>query len=210
MYGDKPMDLDELMDLNEMYVEQAQKDAVISSILGQEGISNFNSIESPIELVTGLPATVWDMVKGDRDWTVADLVRGGIMSLAIPMELSAIIGLVHAFGKMVGEEVIGTVDVNNMTMNLHESGKLTFQSPEDDPSYDPSSVEGGDDSGLTSLKEERLPVEVEVEEEEDKGTRSIADLVKRGSSGTGTDSLLKLYQSIYGPDANPFGQDNRN
>ena len=202
-------DLEAYLDLNEDLTQKAEDEAVISSMLGQEGIENFNSVENEFELFTGLPSKLWDMITGAKEGEVADLVRSAIASLAIPIELSAVVGLVHAFGAMVGESVLGTVEVNGNRMNLHESGKLTFGSPEDDPGFDPSSVEGGDDSGLTSLKEERLPVE-EEEEEEDKGTRSIADLVKRGSSGTGTDSLLKLYQSIYGPDANPFGQDNRN
>ena len=207
-YGKEPMDLDTIMDHNEEYVEQAQKDAVISSMLDQEGISNFiahDPSKGVLQLGPGVMETVWDIVTGDKTFNIEEApqaILSTIMSEAGWAYVDAAAWVANFVGDIMGEKVIGTVDVNDITMNLHESGKLTFGSPEDDPGYDPSSVEGGGDtSGLKAVKRERLPVE---EEEEDKSTRSIADLVKKSSPGTGTDSLLEFYQSIYGPDATPF------
>ena len=208
LYADKPMDLDELMDLNEMYVEQAQKDAVISSMLGQEGVENFIPYDpgkGVLQLAPGLYDTIVDMVTGKKSFNVentSQAILSTIMSKAGWGFIDAAAWVSNFIGDIMGEQVIGTVEVNGITMNLHESGNLTFASPEDAPGYDASGEgEGGDTSGLKAVKRERLPVE---EEEEDKSTRSIADLVKKSSPGTGTDSLVELYQSIYGPDVTPF------
>ena len=102
---------------------------------------------------------------------------------------------------MMGETVIGTFELNGVSFNLHESGNITFQSPEDEPGYDPSSEGEGYRSIPVPKKKYFKPL---IGEEEDlkENLASIADLVpKKGSSGTGRDYSLDLYKSIYGPDA---------
>jgi len=207
-YTNKEMDKEEFLELNEDYLELAQKaatnQAVIDAIQDTPGMSDFIGIEQELAM-TQVSQRAIDMLMGriDKDWSylAGQSIKVGLVGMlrGITSPLDSIISLVHAIGNLIGEGVLGSVDVNGIRMNVHESGNITFQSPEDAPGYDDSGE--GEGGGPVPKKNYFKPL---LEEEEDlkEQLTSIADLVpKKDSSGTGRDYSLDLYQSIYGPDA---------
>jgi hypothetical protein len=225
-------DLDAYLEDNEDLTEQAEYQAVLDSFQAsfQEAGMNvtvdsfkFSRDEGILGIGPGVLDFAWGLMQG-KAFNMDDFTRSlthSLISQAGFGMLDAVAAAAHYVGGMIGEAVIGiaTFHDTGLMMNIHESGEMTFQSPEDDPNYDPAAAQEGEGrpprhggidlyelselgSNLKAILEEGE--KDKEDEEEKKETRSIAELVpKKGSSAKGTDSLLALYRSIYGPDANP-------
>jgi len=225
-------DLDAYLEDNEDLTEQAEFEAVLGSFRAsfQEAGMNvtvdsfkFSRDEGILGIGPGVLDFAWGLMQG-KAFNMDDFTRSlthSLISQAGFGMLDAVAAAAHYVGGMIGEAVIGiaTFHDTGLMMNIHESGEMTFQSPEDDPNYDPAAAQEGEGrpprhggidlyelselgSNLKAILEEGE--KDKEDEEEKKETRSIAELVpKKGSSAKGTDSLLALYRSIYGPDANP-------
>ena len=215
-YAEEPVTLDELMDLNEAYVEEQEFQAVRDSLQASFNAVNmnvtvdeykFDKAKGIFELGPGiLDFAMRAMQSKGKAFNMDDFAKSvthALMSKAGFSMVDAIAAAMNYIGGLMGEKVIGTATdhTTGLTMNIHESGKMTFQSPEDDPNYDPAAAQEGEGW----RKPSRVEAILEEGEKDEEETRSIADLVpKKGSSAKGTDYLLEIYRSIYGPDANPF------
>jgi len=205
LYADKPMDLDELMDLNEMYVENEQHDAVRASIA-----ESFNVDVQAIDPMSQLRSiTSFDPISMYQNYKAGmpglEQVARAIGGFNLPLGFGAMPAIANYLGKLMGEEVIGSFTKNGVNYNVHESGKVTAQSPEDEPGFDQDTLDAAYSPPIRKGKEILEYYKEPKEEDEKPKGRSIADLVKPGSSGEGLASLKKILAGIYGEDAPYIG-----
>ena len=170
--------------------QQAQKDLPVSEEFGPAKDMEKDTDKSMIESLQAGAVPGLTEVEGYEGLNIPVYMPGGMLSKGLDF-----------FSSMAG--IIGTGMMNNIPVNIHRDGKITAQSPENDPYFDYSKMELGNEPQTTQRR--RVATETadatDVDEEEEfTGIKGL--LAKKGKPTTTSSALDALMRervnTLYG------------
>ena len=159
--------------------QQAQKDLPVSEEYGPAKDMEKDTDKSMIESLQSGAIPGLTEVEGYEGLNIPVYMPGGMLSKGLDF-----------FSSMAG--IIGTGMMNNIPVNIHRDGKITAQSPENDPYFDYSKMELGNEPRTTQRRrvatETADATDVNVDEEEE--FTGIKGLLAKKGKPTATSSAL--------------------